>query len=1081
MTARLAISRIASDLKWMIVVSILLSLILYLPGQTRELYRITYAAFTWTSWSRMFVPVLLISAVLWWGTNQVATESIKRIVDPSSASATEESPTSLSSAARPAPALGASIAPAPKSTGASTTAPPAVGSVMQNTFVNGQRPSQARFAARLAPAIIAALPLIACAVGQFYSVPSGFSKVDAALNVVGSTWRDNDIDLTKTVGHGLQLGSAALGTVAVIFAAASWAISGRVQHWSEATNGKFCGHWQHLVLSTIVTAILLAAYVLIPLALPRAIGTFAVVSTFAICLTLFSAYFSLLTIRYKLPIIPLIVSTAYLFSYCDLNDNHRIRLLRTRSENDVSHSAAVPLASDEFLKWLTCRPDLRRYTETQHKYPVYVVSAQGGGIYAAYQAAIFLARLQDVCPAFRDHLFAISSVSGGSFGAATFVAALDASTRGSLRPCPASGSHDVAASTSPCPDITRFLVPDKPLPLNLEHQGALERKVSDALSADFLSPLVAATLFPDFAQRFLFFPVPSFDRARALEYTFEAATADIDQGRSFTESYLSQWSPAGSTPAILMNATDSGSGRRVLIAPFRLQNDRSNSGVLASTIPFSQYSVDIRLSTAIGISARFAWITPAATVSFGSANKTRLVDGGYVDNSGVETALDLYHTISEDVRLSTTSLIQDDARHNPSTAYPAFRINLIVLSGGDFPTRNSFAFGETLEPIRAFLSARVSRAYVAINRARTELPPIPIATRDVQTAPHQTKKVEETADRVMKATVDKHFYALPLGWALSGKTRDIIAKQSGRYWDCAPNLQFQQLPNRGSTADCVQLQVYHELSQSIDTAGNVAALDNYGRALFGNGSEQIKPRLNHETLIGCYCRKLSNQMTLLQTENLRALLDLWDQHTEWSNDVSLAYILGTVAHESGNFSFRTENLSYTPAALLKQYPRIFPTINDAIPYVNNPEALANKIYGEIRDFGNIEPGDGWRYRGRGMVMLTGRYNYGKYGNLAGVNNLVDEPDLIEVPDVDAHIVMAYFFPNEKISRLQQYLTEQPPDWVALRRMVIGGVAGLEDVKRKTEIFLGCVREAKGLRQSSPSNFKRVMAFFHLSS
>ena len=77
-------------------------------------------------------------------------------------------------------------------------------------------------------------------------------------------------------------------------------------------------------------------------------------------------------------------------------------------------------AAEEFEQWYASRPDLEVYDE----YPVYIVAAQGGGMYAADQTAIFLSRLQDNCPAFRNHLFAISAVSGGSVGAATFVSAL---------------------------------------------------------------------------------------------------------------------------------------------------------------------------------------------------------------------------------------------------------------------------------------------------------------------------------------------------------------------------------------------------------------------------------------------------------------------------------------------------------------------------------------------------------------------------------------------------------------------------------------------------------------------------------
>src|SRR5207249_7499049 len=139
------------------------------------------------------------------------------------------------------------------------------------------------------------------------------------------------------------------------------------------------------------------------------------------------------------------------------------------------------------------RPDRDKYSGA---YPVYVVAAQGGGIYAAYHTAIFLARMQDICPSFRHHLFAISGVSGGSIGAATFVAALRALDRKIVDTVPDAPTAAPAPSPTtydPCPAITQYNQ-EAALPSSADSPGPLENAVRKALRRDFLSPLVAAAL-----------------------------------------------------------------------------------------------------------------------------------------------------------------------------------------------------------------------------------------------------------------------------------------------------------------------------------------------------------------------------------------------------------------------------------------------------------------------------------------------------------------------------------------------------------------------------------------------------------
>lgn len=95
-----------------------------------------------------------------------------------------------------------------------------------------------------------------------------------------------------------------------------------------------------------------------------------------------------------------------------------------------------------------------------------------------------------------------------------------------------------------------------------------------------------------------------------------------------------------------------------------------------------------------------------------------------------------------------------------------------------------------------------------------------------------------------------------------------------------------------------------------------------------------------------------------------------------------------------------------------------------------------RIYGHRTDLGNVEPGDGAKYHGRGFIQLTGRANYARYGNALGLD-LEGEPDLALTPDVAAR-VLALFFKTMKVDRAAN---EQ--DWIKVRRLVNGGLNGWE--------------------------------------
>ena len=138
---------------------------------------------------------------------------------------------------------------------------------------------------------------------------------------------------------------------------------------------------------------------------------------------------------------------------------------------------ATPVLKAAFEDRVNSRADLEDYKDAGGKpkpYPVFIVAAQGGGLVAAYHAAMVLSHLQDICPRFAHHVFAASGVSGGSFGAAVFASAVDRLT--------------TEQSRTPC---------------RREAVKQFQQYSENVLRNDFLSPLVFMAVIPTIAQRAL--------------------------------------------------------------------------------------------------------------------------------------------------------------------------------------------------------------------------------------------------------------------------------------------------------------------------------------------------------------------------------------------------------------------------------------------------------------------------------------------------------------------------------------------------------------------------------------------------
>jgi hypothetical protein len=302
---------------------------------------------------------------------------------------------------------------------------------------------------------------------------------------------------------------------------------------------------------------------------------------------------------------------------------------------------------------------------------VIVVAAQGGGVYAAYHSALALARLYDSCPEVVDHIFVLSGVSGGALGSALF-AELVHSVPEAMRTKPG----EVSAGCNP-------------------RKGApkLEDKVKAYFAADFLTPVVDSALLFDIPSLVVPWLRFGMDRAYALEYAFEDAWARMAKERKgapkakgpppfgLEANFYGRWTPGGPAPALFLGTTGVNSGTPVLVSQIKwaqgqslrvgrlpvapgkendleellrraqAQTERRRGSVIANILDFRP-DLQMAVSTAVGLSARFPYVAPPANIKrskrieirqgfYNNIEVLELLDGAFFDNSGGSVAIDL--------------------------------------------------------------------------------------------------------------------------------------------------------------------------------------------------------------------------------------------------------------------------------------------------------------------------------------------------------------------------------------------------------------------------------------------------------
>jgi putative chitinase len=159
----------------------------------------------------------------------------------------------------------------------------------------------------------------------------------------------------------------------------------------------------------------------------------------------------------------------------------------------------------------------------------------------------------------------------------------------------------------------------------------------------------------------------------------------------------------------------------------------------------------------------------------------------------------------------------------------------------------------------------------------------------------------------------------------------------------------------------------------------------------------------------------------------------------------LASFLAQTGYESGQFNRLIENLNYSTAArLMRVWPRRFPTAASAQPFVGNPQKLANFVYANRLGNGSAASGDGFKYRGRGIIQLTGRSNYVQAGAALGLD-LVRQPDLL-TQQATAALAAAWFWHSHGLNALADDRTDDNDieDFTTITRIINGGTTGLQE-------------------------------------
>ena len=442
-----------------------------------------------------------------------------------------------------------------------------------------------------------------------------------------------------------------------------------------------------------VLILIFTVIILFPVGFSRLVGASGIVILAISSWLVFFTLLSMLEHRYKFPFV--FICWIFFLTFGVLNNNHEIRVLKKGAPEKR-------LYVDTYInQWLIGKQKADK-TDTVE---VFLVACEGGGVRAAYWSNEVLSELSLKNPSFQNHILAYSTVSGGSLGAVAF---------------------NLSNKCTPNPVEARHIV-------------------RNFLQKDFLSPIMGYAMFPDALQRFLPFPVKSFDRAAILEKTWEQSWSECCTASPsiFKDGFLKNdfTGPDKLGPLLFLNATHIETGKRVLVSPVKFGDNQ----FYETTDLLSVVDKDIPISTAVLLSARFPYLTPAGLI-IDKENKKwgHLGDGGYYENLGISTLLDIY------TRLRSIS----DMKKIPIKVSFIFIRNTKDFSSTE-PIESMY---ELMAPIQGYLNVWYKSGSYNLNMIKML----------------SLKK----NDKILNFALPRFSNdIIPLGWSLSRQATDFIDKQ----------------------------------------------------------------------------------------------------------------------------------------------------------------------------------------------------------------------------------------------------------------------------------------------------------------
>ena len=164
------------------------------------------------------------------------------------------------------------------------------------------------------------------------------------------------------------------------------------------------------------------------------------------------------------------------------------------------------------------------------------------------------------------------------------------------------------------------------------------------------------------------------------------------------------------------------------------------------------------------------------------------------------------------------------------------------------------------------------------------------------------------------------------------------------------------------------------------------------------------------------------------------------------SDEQTAMFLAQCGHESAGFTRLEENLNYSAKSLYNVFRKYFPTIGIAEQYERRPEKIANLVYGSRMGNGSAETGDGWKYRGRGIIQITGKFNYRSLEYDTGLE-VVENPDLLL--EVKNAVVSAFWY-------WDKHDLAKHSDIEIVTKKINGGLNGIDERKQLYTRFLAAL-------------------------